>query len=261
MADPLKQAKQMADYNNKIYQQNWQKSANFNAREAQKNRDWQERMANSAHQREIKDLKAAGLNPVLSVTGGSGAATPSGSSASSGIADVDTSMPNLIIDMATSQMNNATRLQEMAMSTQSAQSIAMLEAISAMDRHTTPSGNSTLGQVLYGLDLLGGWTKTGKNSRRRSTGNAFLDTYYNNFEKSGKPGTDIDELIYDLTDGKYGKKPMSIKGKIGYAAEKLARNSQSETKRKYGFNPYKKNMSATSAFKKFSKYIKKRYKR
>lgn len=54
----------------------------FNSAEAVKQRAWEENLANTAHQREIADLKAAGLNPVLSASLG-GSFTPQGSSASS----------------------------------------------------------------------------------------------------------------------------------------------------------------------------------
>ena len=53
---------------------NWQRESNniamqFSAAEAAKNRNWQQYMSDTAHQREIRDLKASGLNPVLSAMG------------------------------------------------------------------------------------------------------------------------------------------------------------------------------------------------
>lgn len=50
----------------------------FNSAQASNQMDFQRHMSNTAHQREVQDLSAAGLNPILSGMGGAGASTPGG---------------------------------------------------------------------------------------------------------------------------------------------------------------------------------------
>lgn len=83
------------------------------AREAALNREWQEYMSSTAHQREVADLIAAGLNPILTATGGSGAFVGAGAMGHSAQAVVQSEYgDNPLRDLAQSA-TAARRLQQL----------------------------------------------------------------------------------------------------------------------------------------------------
>lgn len=86
-----------------------------NAAEARKNRDFQERMSNTSHQREVADLEAAGLNPLISATGGS--STPGGATATAATTQVQNEVGaglTSAMEMANLQLNAKKQKQEIS---------------------------------------------------------------------------------------------------------------------------------------------------
>lgn len=88
MAGSAMSNSQNAEYNSKEAKRN----RLFQAKQAELTRDFAERMSNTAHQREVKDLRKAGLNPILTAMNGNGASTPSVGTPSGSQASADFDM-------------------------------------------------------------------------------------------------------------------------------------------------------------------------
>lgn len=124
------------------------RAMDFSALEAAKNRDWQAYMSNTAHQREVNDLIAAGLNPVLSASGGNGAAVGSGATAQSfapsgASGTVDNSLSAAIPQLFNSVLNAQVQLESQKNSAAVQKYIADLEATTSETNNIRDNATAT----------------------------------------------------------------------------------------------------------------------
>lgn len=177
---------------------NWQTNQ-FNAEQAAINRDWQEYMSNTSHQREMQDLQKAGLNPILAAQ--SGASTPSGGAASG--SDASGAIAGLLGQMISAQTAQAVAERNNA----AARLLQVMKQSHDIDMHQRfPDSWPSLGtSVLSALGL--SISEIGNFARRLFDSGMFDESKGSSYTYNGKTVKlrPIEDLIIDWLQNAFDK--------------------------------------------------------
>lgn len=127
-----------AQLNRDFQQESANQAMAFNSAEAQANRRWSQMMSSTAHQREMADLQAAGLNPILAAHSGassgigtsaqgvaaSGAQAASVASPAGSKGDTDESGTYAITNLLAKMLDNQVELEKMRVSAETSLNVA-----------------------------------------------------------------------------------------------------------------------------------------
>lgn len=135
-------------------------AANFVSAERQM--DFQAKMSSNAHQREVEDLRKAGLNPILSATGGSGASTPSGA-----MARFDNPVPEALASAASAAQYKAIVAESKV---REQKSNVMMDLLGSPIVKYMVAAPGMTGTLLGGAALLRGAMRRGKSTASTAKG-------------------------------------------------------------------------------------------
>lgn len=192
---------------------NSKRSYKYNLALQQQNQQWQEHMSSTAHQREVEDLRKAGLNPVLSANSGASYGAASGGGVSGG--------SNSGSDLLKS-MGDVLGLQQKMADVENTK--ANTEKAKAETKNTYANTALTNENTAF---------QQGKNVQFFKNPGMYDN---NSFTGTLKRGWDLGKNIYDFSK-KNGQRPVSVFNPAGQkSGSDSSKSAQIEFLRSAGFN-------------------------